>query len=548
MSKVNSKVIKAKNTKDANGGALADLIKRNRELQKEISELKKDKLELHKFKDGFHLLMERTPDLLFINDAKGNIIDANHIACKTLGYKREELLQLSIRDIEERIAEHQEKLKESMHSAPVTFDGMQKRKDGTLFPVEIRLWPFESGGQKLMLALARDVSERRRRDEETKKHEDQQNFLKKMQSIGTLAGGIAHNFNNILMGIQGNVSLMTFDKKPEDRDYARLNKIQDLIDNGARLTNQLIGYAREGAYYLKDGNLNQIVSETLDFYFKHVMDISVRTELAEDLLSVRVDKTQIGHVLMDLYSNAVDAMPDGGNIIIKTKNIAHTDIKGKGYQPAPGRYVMLSVKDSGTGMSADVISRIFEPFFTTKGLAKGSGLGLASVYGIIKGHQGYIEVESEPGRGTVFSIYLPAIERQQEQKEEVTGRFYRGEETILLVDDDTMVLDTGEEILARLGYRVISASGGGEAIKLFMEHHARIDAVLLDMIMPDTGGGEVFDRIKEINPEIKVLLTSGYSRDGEADEILKRGCDGFIQKPFHIKELSKRLREILEKK
>lgn len=546
MSKGNSQVNKVKSTKDANAEALAHLVKRDRELQAEISELKKDKEDLQKFKDGFHLLMEHTPDLLFINDAKGNIIDANHIACETLGYRREELLQLSIRDIEERIAEHQEKIKESAQDTPVTFEGIQRRKDGTMFPVEIRLWPFESGGQRLMLALARDISERRRLEEEKKKYEDQQNFLKKMQYLGTLAGGIAHNFNNILMGIQGNVSLMMFDKRPEDRDYPRLNKIQDLIDSGARLTNQLIGYAREGAYYLKDGNLNQVVSETLDFYFKHATDISVRTELAEDLLSARIDKTQIGHVLMDLYSNAVDAMPEGGEIIIKTANVAHTDIKGKGYQPEPGKYVMLSVKDNGTGMSADVISRIFEPFFTTKGLAKGSGLGLASVYGIIKGHQGYIEVESGPGHGTVFSIYLPATERPQEQKEEITREFYQGKETILLVDDDIMVLDTGEEILARLGYTVISATGGVEAIKLFSEHQARIDAVLLDMIMPDTGGGEVFDRIKEINPDIKVLLTSGYSRDGEADEILKRGCYGFIQKPFRIMELSKRLREMLE--
>jgi len=548
MGKNNSYISETKDLKDITAEHLADLIKRNRELHLEISQLKEEKEELQKFKDGFQLLMEHTPDLLFINDTYGNIIDANHIACETLGYTREELLQLSISDIEEQISEHQEKLKQSAQGIPVTFEGTQKRKNGTRFPVEIRLWLFESGKQELMIALVRDISERRRRDEEIKKLEEQQNFSKKMQSIGTLAGGIAHNFNNILMGIQGNISLMMFDKKPEDSDYVRLNNIQDLIDNGAKLTNQLIGYAREGSYYLKDGNLNQIVRETLDFFFKHVTYISIHTELAEDLFSARIDKTQIGHVLLDFYSNAVDAMPEGGEIFIKTANVAHTDIKGEGYQPAPGDYVMLSVKDTGKGMSSEVMSRIFEPFFTTKGLAKGSGLGLASVYGIIKGHQGYIEVESEPGQGTVFSIYLPATAESKEETEESPQELLPGKETVMLVDDDAMILDTGEEILARLGYTVISAASGSEAIKLFRKHQARIDIVLLDMVMPETGGGEVFDRIKEIRSDIKVLLTSGYSRDGEADEILKRGCDGFIQKPFHTMELSKRLREILDRK
>jgi two-component system cell cycle sensor histidine kinase/response regulator CckA len=173
---------------------------------------------------------------------------------------------------------------------------------------------------------------------------------------------------------------------------------------------------------------------------------------------------------------------------------------------------------------------------------------LASVYGIIKGHEGYIEVESEPGSGTGFSIYLPATAGLKQEAEEAPKEFITGRETILLVDDDQMVLETGEEILGMLGYEVIPALSGSEAIRLYGEHQGRIDAVLLDMVMPEIGGGEVFDRIKEINPDIKVLLTSGYSQDGEANEILKRGCDGFIQKPFHTRDLSMKLREILDKR
>jgi two-component system cell cycle sensor histidine kinase/response regulator CckA len=525
----------------------ADLIKRNKELQQEIAERKNYEDALQKSEKGFRLLMEHTPDLLFINDAEGHIIDANQIACRTLGYTHEELLNLSIADIEEQITEHHEKLKQSARGVPITFEGIQKRKDGTSFPVEIRLWIFESGEEELMIALVRDISERKREEEERKKLEAQLNFSQKMQSISTLAGGIAHNFNNILMGIQGNVSLMMFDKKQEDRDYARLNNIQTLIDNGARLTNQLIGYAREGIYYLKAGDLNRIIRETLDFYFKSGTDIPIHLELTEPLSSIRIDKTQIEHVLLDIYSNAIDAMPEGGELFIKTANVTHMDIKGKEYQPVPGEYAMLSVRDTGTGMSSEILSRIFEPFFTTKGFAKGSGLGLASVYGIIKGHGGYIEVESEPGHGTTFSMYLPAI-AELKQETDAPKELLTGKETILLVDDDEMVLDTGEEVLARLGYMVIPAANGSEAIKLFKEYKMVIDVVLLDMVMPEIGGGEVFDRIKEINPDIKVLLTSGYSQDGEANEILKRGCNGFIQKPFHTLDLSIKLRQILDRK
>jgi len=526
----------------------AELIKRNMELEQEIAELKKANEALQKNEKAFRLLMEHTPDLLFINNADGKIIDANHIACEILGYTREELLNLSIADIEERITEHREILKQSARGLPVTFEGIQKRKDGSSFPVEVRLWIFESGKEELMIALVRDISERKKEEENRKRLEDQLNFSKKMQSIGTLAGGIAHNFNNLLMGIQGNISLMMFDKKPKDLDYTRLNKIQNLIDNGARLTNQLIGYAREGVYYLKAGNLNQIVRETLDYYFKTGTNISIRLELAETLSSIRIDKAQIGHVLLDLYSNAVDAMPEGGELFIKTANVTHMDINGKEYQPVPGEYAMLSVSDTGIGMTSEITSRIFEPFFTTKGLAKGSGLGLASVYGIIKGHNGYIEVESEPGHGSTFSIYFPAIAEVSREPEETPNKFLKGKETILLVDDDEMILDTGREILTKLGYMVIPAGSGSTAIKLFKEYKGRIDVVLLDMVMPEIGGGEVFDRIKEIIPDIKVLLTSGYSQDGEADEILKRGCDGFIQKPFRALVLSKKLREILDKK
>ncbi len=222
-------------------------------------------------------------------------------------------------------------------------------------------------------------------------------------------------------------------------------------------------------------------------------------------------------------------------------------MQGGLYDPKPGRYVLLAITDTGTGMDKETMERIFDPFFTTKPMGRGTGLGLASVYGIIKGHGGYIDVDSEKGRGTTFRIYLPAAEDQVEKTAETAERIIKGSGTILLVDDEEMVLNVGVEILKGLGYTVLEAKSGKEAIEIYEEHRDKIDMVILDVVMPEMGGGEAYERMKEINPNAKVLLSSGYSIEGRATDILKRGCDGFIQKPFGMKELSGRIKEILVK-
>jgi CheY-like chemotaxis protein len=229
-------------------------------------------------------------------------------------------------------------------------------------------------------------------------------------------------------------------------------------------------------------------------------------------------------------------------------NVTHKDVAGKPYKPKPGNYVFLSVRDTGVGMDKKTTERIFDPFFTTKGLAEGTGLGMASVYGSIKGHGGYIDVESEKGHGTTISIYLPAVEKEEVKEEkDLPGEFLKSKETVLLVDDEEMVLDAGEQMLRKLGCEVLSAKSGQEALELYKKNQGKIDMVLLDMIMPVMGGGETYDRMKEINPDIKVLLSTGYSLDGEATEILNRGCDGFIQKPFNMEQLSQSIREVVNK-
>ncbi len=230
---------------------------------------------------------------------------------------------------------------------------------------------------------------------------------------------------------------------------------------------------------------------------------------------------------------------------VRTANTTHEDMRGKLYNPKPGKYVLLSVSDTGIGMDEKTKERIFEPFFTTKEMGRGTGLGLASTYGIIKGHGGFIDVESQPGQGATFSIYLPASSKKISKPRRGHEGIVRGQGTVLLIDDEDMVLEIGRALLETMGYQVLTAKDGEEAIKLYENQGGGIDLVLLDVVMPGLGGGEVFDRLKSMNPDMKCLLLSGYSIDGEATEIIQRGCDGFIQKPFKLRDLSKSIREIL---
>jgi CheY-like chemotaxis protein len=276
-------------------------------------------------------------------------------------------------------------------------------------------------------------------------------------------------------------------------------------------------------------------------------EITLTRELEEELLAIEADQGQIEQALLNLYVNAADAMPYGGKLILNTMNTTHEEMKDKVYDPKPGKYVLLKVSDTGKGMDKETQTRIFDPFFTTKEMGRGTGLGLASVYGIVKGHGGYIDVQSEISKGTAFSLYLPATDRKPEKTIEPANDTIKGNGTILLVDDEKIVLDVGVKMLETLGYTVLGADGGREAVDIYKENADEIDMVVIDMIMPLMGGGEAYDRMKEINPKVKVLLSSGYSIDGRATEILNRGCDGFIQKPFGMKNLSQKLQEILDK-
>jgi len=294
--------------------------------------------------------------------------------------------------------------------------------------------------------------------------------------------------------------------------------------------------------------LNQLIIETSEVFSQAKKEIKIHLELAGDLLGINADRGQIEQVLLNLYLNAADAMPLGGSLILKTKNLTHQEITNKPYIPMPGKYIFLQVNDTGTGIDEKIQKRIFEPFFTIKTMGKGTGLGLASVYGIIKGHGGYIDVESQKNQGTTFKIYLPASYKPIEKQVEASALITTGKETILLVDDEEIILETVVEIVKRLGYTVLTAKSGHQAVQIYSENKDKIDLVILDMIMPDMGGSEVFDIIKDMNRNVKVLLSSGYSLDGHARAIVERGCNGFIQKPYNMKSLSQKIRTILDEK
>ena len=316
------------------------------------------------------------------------------------------------------------------------------------------------------------------------------------------------------------------------------------------MTAQLLGYVRKEKHDTTAVDLNELLKETSDIFARARKEFVIQKELSGGLHHIEAERGQIEQVLMNLYINAIDAMPGGGILSLMTKNTTHKEIQGKLCHPRPGDYVLIKVSDTGTGMGVKTMKRIFDPFFTTKGTGQGTGLGLTSVYAIVEGHGGYIDVESEVGCGTVFNIYLPASKAlaPDQMTHFEKGEIIFGTEGVLLVDDEAEIRKVGGEMLETLGYRVLMAGDGEEAVRVFKDHQNDIDIVLLDMVMPKIGGGEVYDRLKRINRDIIVLLVSGYSDDGEAGEILKRGCDGFIQKPFMIDELSQSLRTLLEKR
>ncbi len=396
--------------------------------------------------------------------------------------------------------------------------------------------------------LGIDLTSRKLAEKEREQLQAQLIQAQKMEAIGTLAGGIAHNFNNILMGVQGRTSLMMLDKDLSDPDYEHLKGIQASVKNAVELTSELLGFARGGKYEVKPVDLNSLIRHENMIFAQTRKEIRIHGKYEKDLWTVEVDQGQMRQVLLNLYVNAWQAMPDGGDLETKTENVTLDEKQTKPFQIAPGRYVKISVTDTGVGMNDVARKKVFEPFFTTRDVGQGSGLGLASAYGIIKNHGGIINVYSKKGEGTTFTIYLPALKKRVAQDATGADRqgIQYGQGTVLLVDDEENILNVERKILEKLGYRVVTAGSGLEAVDAYLKQKENIILVILDMVMPGMGGGETFDRLKAIDRDVKVILSSGYSIDGRATDIMDRGCVGFIQKPFTVEEISWKVRKALD--
>ena len=389
--------------------------------------------------------------------------------------------------------------------------------------------------------VARDITDRKRLEAQLLQ-------AQKMKAIGTLAGGIAHDFNNLLMGIEGHTSLMHLDMDDDHPHYEHVTGIEDMVKRGAHLTKQLLGFARGGKYEVKPTDLKGLVEKSAEMFGRTRKEIRIHTKCERDIWTVSVDRAQIEQVLLNLYVNAWQAMPGGGDIYIRAGNLVLDENAARTFGARPGNYVRVSVTDTGVGMDEETQQRIFEPFFTTREVGRGTGLGLASAYGIIKNHGGIINVYSVKGQGTTFTIYLPSAEGliSEQRVEEKRKVIQKGHETLLLVDDEAVIIGVGQDMLTALGYKVMLARSGQEAVEIYEKNKDKIALVILDMIMPDMNGGNAYDILKKINPNVRVLLSSGYSIDGQASQIMERGCDGFIQKPFTMSQLSEAIRKILD--
>jgi PAS domain S-box-containing protein len=511
----------------------------------DVTSRKRDEQQLKALRNSeetTRVLLNAAAAAAFLIDTEGTVLSANQEAAARMGKAPSELVGKNLSEsLPPQVAEFRRRKRiEAIDTGkPVRF---QDQRGERSYSISIHPIGDEEGKIIKLAIFSEDITEEKHSEEERRKLTAQLQQAQKMEAIGTLAGGIAHDFNNLLMAIQGNVSLALFETEPSHPQHRIFANIEKLILSGADLTSKLLGYARKGKYESRPLVLNDLVRETSETFGRMRKDITIERELAEDLKSIIADKGQIEQVLLNLFVNAADAMPTGGRLLLKTRNVTHQDIPFKGYAIKSGGYVLLTVGDTGVGMDQEVMSRIFDPFFTTKKRGRGTGLGLASAYGIIKGHNGYIDVTSEKGRGSTFYVYLPATDQKSSAALEPSRRPEGGVGTILLVDDEEAVLEVTARMIERLGYTVLEARSGVEAIECFKQNADRISLVILDMIMPNMSGGEVFDELKRINSRAKVLLASGYSMQGQAREIMNRGCIGFIQKPFTMEDLALKLR------
>ena len=526
-------------------------------IARDITERKRSEETLRRSEEKFQKLFNEAPVGYMELDAEGCIAQVNQTELTMLGYTADDLLGQPVWNfvVEEQSAREKVKAKLSgLLQCGKAFERNYKRKDGTALPVVIEDALIRDADGKItgIHSALRDVSEHKRVEKEMADLQEQLRQSQKIEAIGRLAGGVAHDFNNLLTVIKGYSQLSLLDLKENNPLWENIQEIQKATQRATDLTRQLLAFSRRQILDPKVLDLNSLLRDTEKMLRRMIgEDIELITLLSEDLGRVKIDPGQMEQVILNLAVNARDAMPSGGKLTIETANVESDE----GYALThlgviPGRYVRLSVSDTGVGMSREVQEKAFDPFFTTKEKGKGTGLGLSTVHGIVTQSGGKIWVYSEPGHGTTFKIYFPTIEgeldtlRGKEDTESLPG----GNETVLLVEDDPSVRDLANRLLKQQGYRVLEAANGEEALSLARENTTeKIHLLLTDVVLPQMGGKELADRLKISQPDLKVLYTSGYTDYAIVHHGVLNSGTHFLQKPFSLKTLSQKVRGALDK-
>ena len=515
---------------------------------RDITDRKRAAESLAQSEKKYRDLYETMPDGFAAVSSEGRITSFNRAFKEMLGYEDEEIYKLTYEDITPR--EWHQRETEIIQNQVLKrgySDVYQKeyvKKDGTRFPVELRTYVIsdDSGNYTGMWAFVRDISK-------TVALQKQLLQAQKMEAVGTLAGGIAHDFNNLLQAILGYTELVLRRKQKDEKDYADLEKVYLAGKRGADLVQSLLMFSRKAEPKFRPVNLNQEILEAQKLLYRTIpKKININLNLSGDLRPIHADPSQIGQVLMNLGVNARDAMPDGGTLTLQTANVElDEDYCATHLEVKPGPYVLLGISDTGEGMDRETLAHIFEPFFSTKEVGKGTGLGLAMVYGIVKQHEGYIMCYSELGHGTTFKIYLPAIHTEEESETQTEEMLIEGgTETILLVEDEEVLRELGTDLLNSFGYEVITASNGKEALEIYKREGERISLVILDLIMPEMDGKQCLVEILRVDPQARILIASGYSENGPITRTPLTGAKGFVEKPYNMRKLLQTIRDVLD--
>lgn len=498
---------------------------------------------LRESEEKYRLLVENANDaILVVKD--GKIVFSNPITLHLFGYIQGELEKRPFADFFLReewdiVLDRQERRSRGEDFSQ-GYSIRALNNTGQILWVQINDIPVTWEGKPATLNIIRDVTRQKRMEEQLLQSQ-------KMDAIRNLAEGIAHNFNNLFMGIQGNTSLLELEMDGGHPHAGKLKNIEKYVKNGAALTEQLASFAMDGPYDLQSTNLNEFADKSLEMFGPEKKGIVVQKKYQAGIWSVDIARREIEHTLLNLYINAWQAMPDGGTLSLCTENVSLDEEAVAAIGVEPGKYVKFVLADTGSGIDETTKMRIFEPFFTTREMGRGSGLGLAFAYTTIRGHGGVILAESEKGNGTTFTIYLPSSGRSLEKQKQLPQKTLRGEETVLLVADKEMIVDVASQMIERLGYAVISATSAKQAIELYAQRSDKIDLVILDMDMPEMVGDEIILQLRKINSQARVLLASGYGLEQQPGEILALGVNGFLQKPFNLSQLSLKLRQTLDR-